>query len=85
MTTRYKTVAGILSLGFGMTCFATYMAMLLTRSNGREPVISDLLALNSAFWMGWALLSLPIIALCQRVRIERRNWKRGRVDGYRAR
>ena len=77
MPSRYKTVAGILALGFGMTCFATYMAMLLTRSNGREPVISDLLALNSAFWMGWAVLSLPIIALCQRVRIERRAWKRG--------
>jgi two-component system LytT family sensor kinase len=76
MTSRHKTVAGILALGFGMTCFATYMAMLLTRSNGREPVVSDLVALNSAFWMGWALLSLPIIALCERVRIERRAWKR---------
>ena len=26
MPRRYKTVAGILALGFAMTCFATYMA-----------------------------------------------------------
>lgn len=77
LTTRTKTVAGILALGTGLTCFATYMAMLLTRSNGREPVIPDLLALNAAFWLGWAVLSLPILALCQHVRIERRAWKRG--------
>ena len=75
MRTRYKVVAGILALGAGLTCFATYMAMLLTRSNGREPVVGDLLALNAAFWMGWALLSLPIIALSERVRVDRRAWK----------
>ena len=79
MPSRTKTVAGILVLGIGLTCFATYMAALLTRSNGREPVVADLLALNAAFWIGWALLSLPIIALCQRVRIERRAWKRPAV------
>ena len=76
MPSRLKTAAGILTLGIGLTCFATYMAVLLTRSNGREPIVADLLALNAAFWMGWALLSLPILALCQRVRIERRSWKR---------
>ena len=75
MRTRYKVVAGILALGIGLTCFATYMAMLLTRSNGREPVVPDLLLLNAAFWMGWAVLSLPIIALSERVRIDRRTWK----------
>ena len=77
LSSRFKTVAGILALGAGLTFFATYMAVLLTRSNGREPIVGDLLALNAAFWLGWALLSLPIIALCQRIRIERRAWKRG--------
>jgi two-component system, LytTR family, sensor kinase len=75
MRTRHKVVAGILTLGLGLTCFATYMAMLLTRSNGREPIVPDLLLLNAAFWMGWALLSVPIIALCQRVRVDRQAWK----------
>lgn len=75
MGTRYKVVAGILAVGAGLTCFATYMAMLLTRSNGREPVVADLLILNASFWMGWALLSLPIIALSKRVRVDRRTWK----------
>ena len=79
MRTRYKLVAGVLVLGTGLTCFATYMAMLLTRSNGREPVVADLLALNAAFWMGWALLSLPIIALSKRVRVDRRTWKTAAV------
>lgn len=74
MGTRYKVVAGILAGGAGLTCFATYMAMLLTRANGREPVVADLLILNAAFWMGWALLSLPIIALSKRVRVDRRTW-----------
>ena len=77
LSSRSRTIAGILALGAGLTCFATYMAVLLTRSNGREPIVGDLLALNAAFWLGWALLSLPIIALCQRIRIERRAWKRG--------
>lgn len=76
MRTRYKIVAGILALGAGLTCFATYMAMLLTRANSREPIVPDLLALNAAFWMGWAFLSLPIIALSERVRVDRRTWKR---------
>jgi len=76
MRTRYKIVAGILALGAGLTCFATYMAILLTRANGREPIVPDLLALNAAFWMGWAFLSLPIIALSERVRVDRRTWKR---------
>lgn len=76
MRTRHKVVAGILTLGAGLTCFATYMATLLTRANGREPVVPDLVALNAAFWMGWALLSLPIIALSERVRVDRRAWKR---------
>ena len=75
MRTRYKVVGGILTLGIGLTCFATYMATLLTRSNGREPVVEDLFLLNAAFWMGWAVLSLPIIALCGRVRVDRRTWK----------
>jgi two-component system, LytTR family, sensor kinase len=76
MRTRYKTVAGILLLGVGLTCFATYMATLLTRSNGREPVVGDLFALNAAFWLGWAVLSLPIILLSRRVRVDRLSWKR---------
>ena len=75
MRTRYKVVAGILTLGVALTCFATYMATLLTRWNGGEPVAGDLLLLNAAFWMGWALLSLPIIALSQRVRVDRQTWK----------
>jgi signal transduction histidine kinase len=75
MRTRYKIVAGILALGVGLSAFATYMSMLLTRSNGMEPVVSNLIALNASFWMGWALLSLPIIALCRRVRVDRRTWK----------
>ena len=75
MRTRYKIVAGILAAGIGLTCFATYMAMLLTRSNGREPIVPDLFLLNAAFWMGWAVLSLPIIALCERVRVDRLAWK----------
>lgn len=79
MPTRYKAVAGILFIGAGLTCFATYMAALLTRFNGRQPMIADLLLLNAAFWMGWALLALPIIALCQRVRINRGSWKRAAV------
>ena len=79
MRTRYKVIAGILLGGVGLTCFATYMAMLLTRSNGREPIVADLFALNAAFWMGWALLSLPIIALSQRVRVDRRTWKKAAV------
>jgi hypothetical protein len=76
MRTRYKVVAGILVLGAGLTCFATYMSMLLTRSNGREPIIADLFALNAAFWLGWTILALPIILLSERVRVDRRTWKR---------
>ncbi|MDQ3070448.1 MAG: histidine kinase [Acidobacteriota bacterium] len=76
MSTRYKVVAGILAVGAGMTCFATYMSMLLTRANGREPMLLHLLALNGSFWLGWAVLSLPIVALSEHVRIDRRMWKR---------
>jgi hypothetical protein len=76
MQTRYKVVAGILALGAGLSAFATYMSMLLTRSNGMEPVVTNLIALNASFWMGWAVLSLPIIALCERVRVDRRAWKK---------
>jgi signal transduction histidine kinase len=76
MRTRSKTIAGILILGAGLTGFATFMATLLTRTNGREPVVGDLLSLNAAFWLGWALLSLPIILLSQRVRVDRVAWKR---------
>ncbi len=70
-------MAGILALGTLLTLFATYLAALLTRSRGDQADFTDLLALNSAFWLGWAVLSLPIIALCGRIRIERRTWKPG--------
>lgn len=79
MPTRYKTVAGILLLGTGLACFATYMATLLTRANGREPIVADLFALNAAFWLGWAVLSLPIILLSEHVRVDRRARRGGRA------
>lgn len=52
--------------------FSTTLAYVATRLSGRPQPIEALTVLNLAFWFGWALLSLPLVLLAQRLRIDRR-------------
>jgi len=52
--------------------FSTTLAYLATQWSGRPQRLQSLALLNAAFWLGWATLSLPLVMLARRVRIDRR-------------
>jgi two-component system LytT family sensor kinase len=52
--------------------FSTSLAYFATRISGRAQPIEALTMLNLAFWLGWAVLCLPLAALVRRLRIDRR-------------
>lgn len=52
--------------------FSTTLAHLATQWSGRPQRLQSLALLNAAFWLGWATLSLPLVMLARRVRIDRR-------------
>lgn len=52
--------------------FSTALAYVATRISGRVQPIEALAMLNLAFWLGWAVLCLPLAVLAKRLRIDRR-------------
>jgi signal transduction histidine kinase len=51
---------------------STVLAMQYVRSIGEDVVLGRLAVLNGTFWYGWVLLSVPLLILSRRVRIDRR-------------
>jgi signal transduction histidine kinase len=49
-----------------------YQVDLMYQTADRQPDIWPSIALNTSFWYGWALLSLPLTLLASRFRIDRR-------------
>jgi two-component system LytT family sensor kinase len=52
--------------------FSTTLAYVATRLSGQVQPVEALMVLNLAFWFGWAILSLPLVALASHLRIDRR-------------
>jgi signal transduction histidine kinase len=69
-------VAAVVVLG--ATCASAFSTMLATqamRMNGAEIDAGKTWSnaiLNSSFWYGWVLLAVPLVALAERLRIDRR-------------
>lgn len=56
----------------GAAAFSTTLAYASTRLSGMYQPLDSLAVLNTAFWLGWAMLSVPLVWLAQRVRVDRR-------------
>jgi signal transduction histidine kinase len=50
---------------------STALAAQYVRSTGEEPPLAKLAILNSTFWYGWVVLSVPLIVLSRRLRLDR--------------
>jgi signal transduction histidine kinase len=51
---------------------STVLAMQYVRSMGEQYNLGRLAILNGTFWYGWVLLSVPLVVLSRRLRIDRR-------------
>ena len=49
-----------------------YQVDLMYQTSDRQPDVWPSIALNTSFWYGWAILSLPLTLLASRFRIDRR-------------
>ena len=54
------------------TAFSTALSVQIEQSRGDVPVVWRLVMLNGSFWFGWVLLSAPLVALAQRLRVDHR-------------
>lgn len=72
MQFRARTFAFVLLIASAASAFSSLIAYQIMRSDGRTtPDTFALAVLNTSFWFGWALLSVPLSALAARWRIDR--------------
>lgn len=69
---RSRAVLLIVLIATVAAIFSTSIAYQTVRGDGRMPDKFALGLLNSAFWFGWAALSVPLSMLAARFRIDRR-------------
>ncbi len=69
---RSRAVLFVLLGALVAAAFSTTLAFVATRISGRPQPLEALSMLNLAFWFGWALLALPLVALVRYWRIDRR-------------
>jgi LytS/YehU family sensor histidine kinase len=72
MRRRLRIVAVVLLAATLAAMFSAALAMQVERSAGRPPDVGSAILLNTSFWYGWAMLSLPLTVLASRLRIDRR-------------
>ena len=76
MKLRWRVVAVVLlaaSLAAAFSTALAYQIGLAGQARGDPPPnVTHLAALNATFWYGWVLLSVPVVWLANRVRIDRR-------------
>jgi hypothetical protein len=71
MQFRARTFAFVLLIASAASAFSSLIAYQIVRSDGRTPDTFALAVLNTSFWFGWALLSVPLTGLAARWRIDR--------------
>lgn len=71
MAIRARVVLVALLVAALASAFSTLLADQAVRASGGEAVVWRLAVLNSTFWYGWALLSIPLMFLTERWRIDR--------------
>jgi signal transduction histidine kinase len=74
MAIRARAVLVVLLAATLASAFSTVLADQAVTASGGEAVVWRLLVLNSTFWFGWALLSIPLMSLTERWRIDRAPW-----------
>lgn len=72
MPSRSRAILVVLLGALTAAAFSTTLAYIATRLSGRPQPLEALTLLNVAFWFGWAVLSLPLVVLARRLRIDRR-------------
>jgi len=75
MKVRWRVVGVVLlaaSLAAGFSTLLSYQVEAGRATSGRSPNVANLAILNSTFWFGWVALALPLAALVNRFRIDRR-------------
>lgn len=72
MPSRSRTIWFVFLGALVTASFSTTLAYFATRLSGRPQSIDSLAMLNVSFWLGWALLSFPLVLLVRRLRIDRR-------------
>lgn len=72
MPHRLRLFLYVCAGALGAAAFSTTLAYASTRLSGMSQPLDSLAILNTAFWLGWALLCLPLVWLAQRVRVDRR-------------
>jgi signal transduction histidine kinase len=71
MRFRARTTLLIVLVAAVASVFSATIAYQTVRNDGRVPDTLALAVLNTAFWFGWAALSLPLAMLSSRWRIDR--------------
>jgi signal transduction histidine kinase len=71
MRVRGRVVLVVLLAATLASGFSTVLAHQAVRASGGETVTWRLAVLNTSFWFGWAVLAVPLMLLCERLRIDR--------------